>query len=247
MAMNTLTDYIIGAGRIERDGVVTRLILDPADGRTYSDSQLDDFHGRARRDYLWRPPVTLSLRARFSHPADQLRGTAGFGWWNAPFARDRATIAITGPQVLWFFCASPPNSLSTTGSFNGQGWFAQMLNVSSLPRLAVWGSSLLLRLPGIHPFAQRTANHASRGAEQLLNGLDITQWHHYRIEWLPHVAYFYVNDIRVLTAPHPPRGPLALVLWVDNQWADLRGRGGLLAVEETQWMEISEWRLANGK
>ena len=243
--MDTLTDYVVGAGRIERDGAITRLILDNTSTRTYSDSQLDDFHMRARRDYFWRPPVTLSLRARFSHPADQLRGTAGFGWWNAPFARDRATIAVTGPQVLWFFFASPPNHLSTTGTFSGQGWFAQMLNVSTLPRLAAWAGSLLVR-PLLRGIAQRSADRAGRGVEQSLSIVDITEWHNYRIEWEKEIARFYVDNILVMTAPHPPTSPLALVLWIDNQWADLRGRGGLLAIEESQWMEIADLNMEHG-
>lgn len=51
----------------------------------YTNAQLDDYQGRSRRYFPWRPPVTLTLQARFSHPTAQLYGTAGFGFGMTPF------------------------------------------------------------------------------------------------------------------------------------------------------------------
>ena len=75
----------------------------------YTDAQIDDCVGR-RKGYPWRPGTRLALRARFSHEADALVGTAGFGFWNAPFG-DPTVPWPTLPQAAWFFFGSPPNDL----------------------------------------------------------------------------------------------------------------------------------------
>ncbi len=215
-----------------------RLGLAGADEETYSDSQLDDFHGRARGEWLWRPPVRLTLRARFSHPPAGLRGTAGFGWWNAPFAEGRATQVEAGPQVLWFFFGSPPNSLAATPGWSGNGWFAQGMDVPTLPGWLVKAGMLAMRLPLLKGLARHAAGGVSRAAEQPLPEVELTQWHEYAIEWREEQADFWVDGQCVLHYPAPPRGPLALVLWMDNQWATVAGEGGLLPVPHTQWMDV---------
>ena len=242
-ATEQLTRYCVGAGRIDAIPNGVRLVLPGGTGRGYSDSQLDDFHGRARRDYLWRPPVTLSLRARFSHPAHQLLGTAGFGWWNNPFAADRAMLPTAAPKNLWFFFASPPANLALTGRWVGNGWFAQSLNIPTVFHFAGALGVLLVRFPKIRGVMQRAATRLTRATEQPLAEMDITLWHEYRIEWHPDLAHFEVDGERVLTAPSPPAGPLAVVIWMDNQWADTRGRSGVLDVVEKQWMEVEEIQL----
>ena len=81
-----MNDYrvleINGGSVSEREPI--RLAI-PAGKSNYTNAQIDDYGGRKRRDYLWRQSsgATLSLQARFSHPADYLSGTAGFGFWNA--------------------------------------------------------------------------------------------------------------------------------------------------------------------
>lgn len=236
----TLAPYLVGAARIEETPDGVRFVLDGASAASYSDSQLDDFHGRSRAQFPWRPPLRLSLRARFSHGADALQGTAGFGWWNAPFAGDRATTTAAGPQVLWFFFASPPAMLATGPGWRGNGWFAQGLNTPTLPNWFVRLGMLALRLPWLKHAAHRAAQGTTRAAEHPLPDLDLTAWHHYAIHWLPHRADFYVDDALILTSPTPPSGPLALVLWMDNQWATTSGQGGLLAVPGEQWLEVAD-------
>ena len=73
-----------------------------------------------RRDFPHFPGTELSLRARFSHPANTLKGTAGFGFWNAPFG-DPTVRWPALPQATWFFFASEPNDLPFAESGPGQG------------------------------------------------------------------------------------------------------------------------------
>lgn len=239
--------YLVGAATLEPTPTGLRLMLDGATAERYSDSQLDDFHGRPRDRYPWRPPLRLSLRARFSHPQGALRGTSGFGWWNAPFAGGRATNVELGPQVLWFFFGSAPSMLAATPGWSGRGWFAQGMAVPTLPGWLVKLGMLALRLPGLKQIAQRGASTVSRAAEQPLHDIDITEWHDYAIEWRADRADFFVDGSRVLRYDAPPRGPLALVFWMDNQWATIEGEGGLLEVGERQWMELAELAIVNGE
>ena len=76
----------------------------------YADAQLDDYGGLKRRDYPWRQATRMDLRAKFSHPEDELVGTAGFGFWNAPFGDPSARWPAL-PQASWFFFASQPSDL----------------------------------------------------------------------------------------------------------------------------------------
>lgn len=234
----SLQPYLVGAAELEKidDGV--RFILDGAQANEYSDSQLDDFHGRGREAYLWRPPVSLKVQARFSHEQAALRGTAGFGWWNVPFRGDQVADVTVGPQVLWFFFGSPPSNLAASPGWAGHGWFAQGLNVPTYPPWFMTLGMLALRLPLLNRLAHRAATQATRATEQPLPNLDITQWHDYRIDWKRTHADFWLDNQRILRTTTPSKGPLALVLWMDNQWATLDGNGGLLSVSGRQWMEL---------
>ena len=44
-----------------------RLELPGAVAGAYSDAQIDDYSGRARPTFPWRPPLKMAIRARFSH------------------------------------------------------------------------------------------------------------------------------------------------------------------------------------
>jgi hypothetical protein len=242
----SLQPYLVGRGQLEDTDNGVRFLLDGASTQVYSDSQFDDFHGRRREAFLWQAPVTLSLRARFSHEQALLRGTAGFGWWNVPFEGDEVSNINLGPQVLWFFFGSPPSNLAAAPGWSGNGWFAQSLNVPTLPNWFVKLGMLALRLPFINRLAHHAAEGATRATEQPLHELDITAWHDYRIEWHKRDASFYVDETCILRTNRPPQGPLALVLWMDNQWATLQGGGGLLDVPQKQWMELAEVRISKG-
>ena len=57
--------YLVGAGALEPTDSTLRFILSDAARRKYSDAQIDDYQGLSRRRFLWRPPLRLTVRARF--------------------------------------------------------------------------------------------------------------------------------------------------------------------------------------
>ena len=102
----------------------------------YRLAQVDDYHRLRRRDFPWRPPLRLSLRARASAP--DLPGTWGFGLWNDPFS---LSMGLGGaaqrfpalPNAAWFFFASPPNYLSFRDDLPAQGFLAATFQAPAIP------------------------------------------------------------------------------------------------------------------
>ena len=106
MIPNTLC---VNGGGLLRTAGGLRFINPPVRGAKYCNAQIDDYQGLPRRHFPNRPPLQLTLRARFSHPAGMLSGTAGFGFWNDPFLMTDLTTPML-PRALWFFYAAPPSN-----------------------------------------------------------------------------------------------------------------------------------------
>ena len=232
------------------DGV-WRLALAGATEHAYSNAQIDDYGFSPRAEFGWRPPVQLTVRARFSHPAERLRGTAGFGFWNRPTAWSRRHPPAL-PAATWFFFASPPSNLALDAGVPGHGWKAATIEArwrSALPLLP-W---LALSAPAMHSLRLRrrlwpVAQRAFHIREALLD-VDMTAWHTYRLEWQAAGSRFSVDDRVALDGAPSPRGPLGFVLWLDNQYAIVtpwgRVSAGLISCSGEQWLEISEIDLTN--
>ena len=75
----------LGGGGLVQSGSGLRFVNPACDDHRYANAQIDDYQRLRRSAFRWRPPVTLTVRARFSHPSGVLGGTAGFGFWNDPF------------------------------------------------------------------------------------------------------------------------------------------------------------------
>ncbi len=96
------------------------------------------------------------------------------------------------------------------------------------------------------PLFERRFRIAERllGDDMVAGGM--CAWHEYVLEWGPHTATFLIDGRPVLAAP-APRGPLGLVIWLDNQYMAVHPAGrlryGLVAKSETQWMEIDDLHL----
>ena len=210
--------------------------------------------GLPRRAFPWDSPLTpreprgvaLSLRARLS--ASNLPGTWGFGLWNDPFG---FAIGFGGtrrrlpalPNAAWFFHASPENYLSLhidtpangffAGTFRSQRWLSPLLAPAllALPFLALRPASRLLR---------RLTSRLVRQDGGAVS-VDVTHWHDYSICWQTGAVLFFVDGAEILRTPLAPRGPLGLVLWIDNQYAAWRPDGrlgyGTLA-NPAAWLEI---------
>jgi len=238
--------YVVGAGALEPTGSTLRFVVADATSRRYSDVQIDDYQGLPRRRFLWRPPLRLTVQARFSHPAGELRGTAGFGFWNDPFLMTGARVP-TLPRAVWFFYGSPPSNMKLDLHTPGHGWKAATIDALRPSALLLAPLALpvvlLMNLPPIYralwPSIQRALN-----VQEAAVKMEMTAWHTYVIEWGAERVGFYVDGKAVLVDAPSPRGPLGFVMWLDNQYMVVMPWGrlgwGLLDVPGRQWMEV-DW------
>jgi hypothetical protein len=244
--------FIRGAGALEFTGPTLRLVNTTPTAARYTDAQLDDYQTLPRRRFLWRPPLSLTVQARFSHPTGQLRGTAGFGFWNDPFmmtGNHRPAL----PRAVWFFYASPPSNMKLDMHTPGCGWKAATIDALRWPFLALLPTAPAA-VPLMHvnllyracwPLGQRAIN-----VSEALLPLEMTTWHTYRLDWLPHRVLFTVDGAAALDCATSPRGPLGFVLWLDNQYMVVTPWGrfgyGLLAAPGRQWLEVSRLEITPG-
>jgi len=214
----------------------------------YRLAQLDDYMRLPRAALRWRPPLRLSLRARAS--GSSLPGTWGFGFWNDPFS---ARLGVGGtarrlpalPNAAWFFHASPPNYLALHDRHPAQGLLAATFAAPTLPApaLALVAPALpLLAWPPTGRLLRRlAARYVGEDAARLT--LDPTVWHSYAVEWRAEGVRFAIDGQAAFETATSPRGPLGLVLWIDNQYAafppDGRLRFGNLANPKPAWLELA--------
>ena len=214
--------------------------------REYSDAQIDDYQGMPRCHFHWRPPLRLTVRARFSHPAEELRGTAGFGLWNDPFLMTGVRLPAL-PRAIWFFCGSPPSNMKLDPRVSGHGW--KVATIDALRPIALLlapVAPLAVLLMNFRPLYRvlwppiQRALHIREATVET----DMTEWHTYSLEWGTERAHFSVDEELVLEDAPSPRGPLGLVMWLDNQYMVVTPWGrlgwGLLDVPGRQWMEV-DW------
>jgi hypothetical protein len=239
-----------------------RLGIQKGDTLNYRDAQLDDYSGLPRHKF---PHQTLSLSLRAKASSRSIAGTWGFGLWNDPFG---LSLGFGGspfrlpmlPNAVWFFSASPQNYLSFTDDKPAQGFLAQTFHAPKFhPLLFLAGLTL--------PFSRKTARKIlskviqedsvslelnslqvrqqavglqSQGRSQ---GVDVTQWHRYRLQWSPKRVLFYVDDALVLESTVSPSPLLGVIIWIDNQYAAFTPEGkiafGVLEGGD-EWLEIEE-------
>ncbi len=244
--------YVVGAGALEPTGSTLRFVTTDTTSRQYSDAQIDDYQGLPRRRFSWRPPLRLTVRARFSHPAGQLRGTAGFGFWNDPFMMTGARFP-TLPRAVWFFYGSPPSNMKLDLRTPGHGWKAATIDtlrpaallLAPLAPLAVLLMNIRPLYRALWPPIQRALNVREATVEAETCGepsRTMTGWHTYTIEWGTERTHFSVDGGRVLEDAPSPQGALGFVMWLDNQYMVVtpwgRLRWGLLKIPGRQWMEV---------
>lgn len=237
--------YLKGNASLEQSDSTVRLVTSNATRAEYTDAQLDDAYELVRAQFRWSPPLRLTIRARFSHPADLLRGTAGFGFWNYPLILSRKELP-TLPRAIWFFFASPPSNMKLDLEAPGSGWKAatidtlrpQALSLIPIAPLA----ALLMNIPPLYRLFWPPVQRAVAVQEKQLD-VAMTAWQVYTLDWGTRHAHFYINGRPVLQYAPSPRGPLCFVMWIDNQYAIVTPWGqvgwGLMDIPGRQWLEIN--------
>jgi hypothetical protein len=245
--------YETGSGKVEMEDDAVRLSRGANDNEHYSNAQLDDYHlhGAMR----WRPPVRLVVQARFSHSQAVLRGTAGFGFWNDPFAmtdivRSSPLPRWRLPQAVWFFFASPPSQMPLALGIPGFGWKAATIDATrSIAKALIPFAPLGMLACRWHwlyrrvwPLAQRVLK-----IDEALVPVAMDAWHEYVLEWETQGARFAVDGATVFNARYAPGGPLGFVAWIDNQYMVATPQGrlrhGVVASEGTQGLELASLRV----
>lgn len=245
--------HLVNGGSLDRDGARFRLTIPPTTADAYADAQIDDYEHGLPRVFANTPPVTLRLRARFSHDRGGLRGTAGFGFWNHPFSR--AGDVIAPPRNVWFFHGSAESDLRVARGAPGHGFKAAMLNTPPLPLAGGAGSpgritralnvavNAALRARLLARLAMAAGRAVVVARESMLDEAvpDLREWREYALDWRRDVAIFAVDGREALRARRPPLGPLGFVAWIDNYRA-VAANGhyawGYLSSAEAQWMDI---------
>jgi hypothetical protein len=225
------------------------LTLAQSGAHFYSNAQVDDYRGKAGLRFLNTPPLTLRLRARFSHPGGLLRGTAGFGFWNYPLTMGLADPPRL-PAAIWFFYGSLPGNIALDRNVPGSGFKAAVIDTTRPQALALLPfAPLAVPLLNLPPIERRLWPHIQRavGVREALVAAAMTEWHSYELRWGAKQSDFFVDGQLVLQGAPSPQGPLCLVLWLDNQYLVVTPQGrfgwGLLPLVERQWLEIADLEL----
>lgn len=236
-----------GTGKvIVSEGLLT-LHNEPVDDR-YTNAQITDYN-YGTFAFRWKPPLRMTVTARASVGADELQGTAGFGFWNHPFSPDVEHFhrSLQLPQAIWFFFGAPPNDMELAYGVPGYGWKASMIDAGRRTALALvplaLPSMLLMR---VRPFYRQIYPKIQRAlaiGEYILDGSLLAETHTYTIDWQRDGAQFSVDDHCVYETPFAPRGACGFVAWIDNQYARVSPRGafgaGIVPLKKPQSLYIS--------
>jgi len=222
-----------------------RLVLTSAGSDAYSDAQISDY--ATRTDFRNRPPLRLSLRARAQ---GELRGTAGFGFWNHAFMPGQRAFRL--PQAIWFFFTSPDSDIALAQGVAGHGLKAAAINARDWRFLALLPGAplgfLLMRSRRLYNALWPIGQRAIGVSEASLDGELLRECHSYRIDWLEGRAEFAVDGEVVHRADGVAKGPLGFIAWIDNQYAVVtpqgRFRWGLLAAAGAQSLKVSDIQIS---
>jgi hypothetical protein len=235
--------YEPAGGALEFTGHSLRFLNRDTRSGEYSDAQIDDYVGLLRREFLWHPPLRMTVRARFSHPCGELRGTAGFGFWNDPSTMDNRLPTL--PRAIWFFYASPESNMKLDLGTPGQGWKAATFNALRWPFFLLLPTApLAVPLMNIRPLyrALWPLGQSAVGVSESSVCVEMAEWHTYVLDWTEERARFLVDDRLVLDCSTSPPGPLGFVMWLDNRYAIVTPWGrlgfGLLDAPGEQWLEV---------
>jgi hypothetical protein len=229
----------VGNAQVMHSAGALTLAVQPARG--YSNAQLDDYHTMHGMRFRWRAPLRMKVRARFD---GSIRGTAGFGFWNHPYAPNERGFRL--PQAVWFFFASPPSNMALAQGVPGCGWKAATFDAKRWQFLALLPTApigfLLMRVPALYSRLWGIGQRAIGVSEGLLDPQLMHHAHTYTLEWRGDSAEFAIDDSVVHRAPYSPHGRLGFVAWIDNQYAIVTPQGqfgfGIIETEDAQHLVL---------
>lgn len=232
----------IGLGAVSSENEILTLTNPPTPADVYSDAQISDYQSSS--DFKWRPPVRLTVTARMMPDATQVRGTAGFGFWNQPLMPGQRGFRL--PQAIWFFFSSPPSDMRLAKGVPGPGWKAATIDAKRWQFLALAPAAPLglplMHVPALYDRLWPVGQRAIGVSELLLDSHLLTEMHTYTLDWRLDGATFSVDDGVVHEAPAAPDGPLGFVAWIDNQFAVVTPQGrfrfGLLPLTHNQTLTL---------
>lgn len=211
----------------------------------YRLAQLDDYHQLKRSRLPWSAPCHLKLEARAS--ANHLAGTWGFGFWNDPFGMSLgfggARLLPALPDAAWFFFASEPNYLSFRSDLPAVGGLAAVFRAPGVPLWLLAPGVLAAPLLLVRWFSRLARRFAALLVKEDAAAIttDLTAWHTYEVIWQKNGVQFVMDGQTIRQSALSPRGPLGLVLWLDNQYAAWNPDGqikyGTLETDP-RWIEI---------
>jgi hypothetical protein len=210
---------------------------------TYHNAQITEYTP-AQKDFQFRAPLTMKIVAYGSLHPNNMRGTAGFGFWNHPFSPDQKGWGL--PQTLWFFFSSKESNMALAKGVEGNGWKAATMDAKrGLARLLLPLAPiavLLMRVKALYNALYPIGQGALGIQEVRLESELLTALHTYEIDWRKDGATFRVDGEVVHETSHAPQGALGFIAWIDNQFAVVTPQGnfqmGLVPVEKVQSLVI---------
>jgi hypothetical protein len=244
-----LRSHFTPGSNIEKTTAGWHLQIPAGESGEYCLAQLDNYPAMARKDFPLSSPVRLNLSCRAS--SSNLAGTWGFGFWNDPFP---FSLGLQGmarrlpalPNSCWFFNSSRENHLSFNDQFAGNGFLAQTFRSPKIPSLLLLPGLLIAPMLFIKMFSKRLRSLAGKVITEDSQVLDVdtTDWHAYNLSWNARDVVFRIDDSIVFQTNNSPRGPLGIVIWIDNQYAAWTSAGklgmGTLRQVNSGWIDIEK-------
>ncbi len=241
-----LAPFVAGTGVVEFDDQCGRLTLPEASRHAYSDAQVQDYAGLARRDYPWRPPLHFSIEARFSSSSAWHRGIwlleqPCFVAW--PSGASSRSVVLLGVAAVHDGTRAGRAGTRLEGRDHRRHDSTRVSMVAVCAHRAARYAAMRAYAAGYGPgCSTRCCSRLSRCSISTA-----PTWHRYEIFWLRDRLLWGVDGQSVLETRSAPRGPLGLVIWNDNQWARVTPAGsfgaGLLDAATSQWLEYRDLRV----
>jgi hypothetical protein len=233
-----------GMGTVYLDERTINLTVPAATRTAYANAQVTSYHNR--HDFSYTPPLRMEVIAWGS---GDFRGTAGFGFWNHPFAPNERVFRV--PKAIWFFHASPPNNMALAKGIPGYGWKAATFDATRPQFLALLPTApigfLLMRIPAVYRRLWGVGQRAIGVSEVLLDPKLLSKKSTYAIDWLPEEITFSVDGAVVHQVKIHISGKLGFVAWVDNQYAVVTPQGqfgwGLVDAVQPQNLTLEDLKI----